>query len=162
MQVLACKHPRAPSTLVSLSRCWLAPSPGVNCVCSLEVNWCGIGELFTVGLPRNQTPPFVLTPFQLTRIMDGWKDTEDEITAASPPCMPGKDLTHHYLPPPPALHLFSPLRLHPPYSVCSCCLPEQERWMEDPDLCKLCSSILIANEKPSIRLLFLRCFIWHE
>lgn len=118
------------------SKCWLAPSPGVNCVCSLEINWCGMGKLFTVGLPRNQTPPFVLTPFQLTRIMDGWKDTEDEITATSPPCMPGKDLTHHYLPPLPPLHLFSPLRLHPPFSVCSCCLPEQERWMEDPDVCK--------------------------
>lgn len=87
------------------------------CVCSLEINWCGVGKLFTVGLPRNQTPPFVLTPFQLTRIMDGWKDTEDEITATSPPCMPGKDLAHHYLPPLPPLHPFSPLRLHLPFCV---------------------------------------------
>lgn len=99
--------------------CDLNPPLVWLCICSVEV-WGWWEGVFTVALPRNQTRPFVLTPFSLQGSrMDG-KTRRKDFSARPPPHPAWLDristtaTTTTTSSTPPSLLSFS---THPPFSL---------------------------------------------
>lgn len=104
-------------------------------VCTLYVQYRGLivreGESVDCWAASKPNSTLHFDTFQLTRIKDGWKEKEDDFHCATTTSPTLHDRTGLQPPlPPPPLHLSSPLRLHPSFSlsVHLVCLTKSSGW----------------------------------